>query len=66
MMGLAMGMFLPPHYILPFGVGGLIRYYTERKFGKEFYKEKGRLVVTGLMASSLLVQVIMTILTNFF
>jgi len=66
MMGLAMGMFLPPHYILPFGVGGLIRCYTERRYGKVFYGEKGRLIVTGLMASSLVVQVMMTIVTNFF
>ena len=65
MMGLAMGMFLPPHYIVPFGVGGLIRYYTDRRFGKDFFESTGRLVVTGLMASSLLVQVAMTIATNF-
>ncbi|UCH56942.1 MAG: OPT/YSL family transporter [Candidatus Bathyarchaeota archaeon] len=66
MMGLGMGMLLPPHYIVPFGLGGIIRWYTDRRFGKEFYDEKGRLIVTGLMASSLIVQVIMTILTNFF
>ena len=65
MMGLGMGMLLPPHYIVPFGVGGLVRLITERRFGKEFFKEKGRLIVTGLMASSLIVQVIMTILLNF-
>lgn len=64
MMGLGMGMFLPPHYIIPFGVGGIIRWYTDRKYGKEFHKEKGMLIVTGLMASSLFVQVIMTVLTN--
>jgi uncharacterized oligopeptide transporter (OPT) family protein len=65
MMGLGMGMLLPPHYIFPFGLGGVIRWYTDRKYGKEFYAEKGRLIVTGLMASSLIVQVIMTVLTNF-
>jgi len=64
MMGVAMGMFLPPHYIVPFGVGGIIRWYTDRKCGKDFYQKKGRLIVTGLMASSLIVQVIMTILTK--
>ena len=66
MMGLGMGMILPPHYIVPFGLGGIIRWYTERRYGREFYDEKGRLIVTGLMASSLIVQVIMTVLTNFF
>ena len=65
MMGLGMGMLLPPHYIVPFGLGGIIRWYTDRKYGKGFYGEKGRLIVTGLMASSLIVQVIMTILRNF-
>jgi len=65
MIGIAMGMFLPPHYIVPFGLGGVIRWYTDRKHGKKFYDEKGRLIVTGLMASSLIVQVFMTIITNF-
>jgi hypothetical protein len=65
MMGLGMGMILPPHYIVPFGLGGMIRWYTDRRYGREFYDEKGRLIVTGLMASSLIVQVIMTVLTNF-
>jgi uncharacterized oligopeptide transporter (OPT) family protein len=65
MMGLGMGMLLPPHYIVPFGLGGVIRLYTEKKYGKNFYDEKGRFIVTGLMASSLIVQVIMTILVNF-
>ena len=65
MLGIGMGMLLPPHYIVPFGLGGVIRWYTDRRYGKELYEEKGRLIVTGLMASSLIVQVIMTILTNF-
>jgi len=64
MMGLGMGLLFPPHYIIPFGVGGIIRLATERRYGKEFYEEKGRLIVTGLMASSLIVQVAMTILVN--
>jgi len=64
MMGIAIGMLLPPHYIVPFGLGGIIRWYTDKKYGKNFYDEKGRLIVTGLMASSLIVQVIMTILIN--
>ena len=65
MMGVAMGMFLPPHYVVPFGLGGIIRWCTDRKYGKHFYDEKGRLIVTGLMASSLIVQVMMTIIMNF-
>lgn len=66
MMGLGMGLLFPPHYIIPLGVGGLARLYTERRYGKEFYNERGRLIVAGLMASSLLVQVLMTVVTNFY
>lgn len=62
--GIGMGMLLPPHYIVSFGVGGIIRWYTERRLGDAFYEDKGRLVVTGLMASSLIVQVVMTILKS--
>jgi len=65
MMGLGMGLLFPPHYIVPLGIGGLARLYTERRYGKEFYNEKGRLIVAGLMASSLLVQVLMTVVTSF-
>ncbi|MCW4048879.1 MAG: OPT/YSL family transporter [Candidatus Bathyarchaeota archaeon] len=65
MMGLGMGLFLPPHYIITMGTGGIIRYITNKRYGESFYKEKGRLIVTGLMASSLIVQVTMTILSNF-
>jgi len=50
---------------VPFGVGGLVRLYTDRKWGEEFFQEKGRLIVTGVMASSLIVQVIMTVFKNF-
>jgi uncharacterized oligopeptide transporter (OPT) family protein len=65
MMGLGMGLLFPPHYIVPLGVGGLARLYTERRYGKEFYNDRGRLIVAGLMASSLLVQVLMTVVANF-
>jgi len=37
----------------------------EGRAGKPEVDPRGRLIVTGLMASSLIVQVIMTILTNF-
>jgi hypothetical protein len=65
MMGLGMGLLFPPHYIVPLGVGGLVRLYTDRRYGKEFYEESGRLIVGGLMASSLLVQVLMAVVANF-
>ena len=48
------------------GVGGLVRLITDRRWGEEFFRDKGRLIVTGVMASSLIVQVLMTVLLNFF
>ncbi|MEM3985262.1 MAG: OPT/YSL family transporter [Candidatus Methanomethylicia archaeon] len=65
MFGVAMGMLLPPHYIVPMGIGGLIRWYTDRRFGKEFFKEKGSIIATGIMTSSLILQVLMNILSKF-
>ncbi|MCS7364186.1 MAG: OPT/YSL family transporter [archaeon GB-1867-035] len=64
MIGVAMGMFLPPHYTIPFGVGGLIRLYTDKKFGSKYYDERGRLIATGIMVSSIIVQVVMAIVKS--
>lgn len=64
MIGVAIGMLLPPHYIIPMGFGGLIRWYTDRKFGKEFFKERGSIIATGIMASSLIIQVLMSIFSK--
>jgi len=65
MIGVAMGMLLPPHYIIPMGVGGLIRWYTDKRFGKEFFREKGSLIAAGAMATSLIIQVLMSIVSKF-
>lgn len=64
MIGVAMGMFLPPHYTIPFGLGGLIRLYTDRKFGSKYYDERGRLIAAGVMTSSIIVQVVMAIVKS--
>jgi uncharacterized oligopeptide transporter (OPT) family protein len=66
MFGVAMGMLLPPHYIIPMGIGGLIRWYTDRRFGKEFFRDKGGMVATGIMATSIITQVLMSIITKIF
>jgi uncharacterized oligopeptide transporter (OPT) family protein len=66
MFGVAMGMLLPPHYIIPMGIGGLIRWYTDRRFGKEFFRDKGSMVATGIMATSIITQVLMSIITKIF
>ena len=62
MTGLAMGMILPPNYIVPIALGGFARLITDRKLGKKWYKERGMLIATGILTSSILSQVIMTIL----
>ena len=62
MTGLAMGMILPPNYIVPIALGGFARLITDQKFGKKWYKERGMLIATGILTSSILSQVIMTIL----
>ena len=59
--GLALGMLLPPFYGIPFGIGGIVRLYTDRKYGKEFFKEKGMLAASGLIAGGIITQVIMSI-----
>ncbi|RLG49963.1 MAG: hypothetical protein DRO00_09355, partial [Thermoproteota archaeon] len=65
MTGLAMGMILPPNYIIPIALGGFARLITDRKLGKKWYKERGMLIATGILTSSILSQVIMTILMTF-
>jgi len=60
--GLALGMLLPPFYGIPFGIGGIVRLYTDRKYGKEFFKEKGMLAASGLIAGGIITQVIMSII----
>jgi len=64
-MGLALGMLLPPFYGVPFGIGGIIRLYTDRKYGKEFFREKGMLAASGLIAGGIITQVIMSIVLVF-
>ena len=59
--GLALGMLLPPFYGIPFGIGGIIRLYTDRRYGKEFFKEKGMLAASDLIAGGIITQVVMSI-----
>lgn len=57
MTGLALGMLLPPQYIVGLGLGGILRFISDKKYGKDFFKKKGMLMATGLMASSLIVEI---------
>lgn len=47
-MGFAIGIFLPPHFALCFLAGGIIRWWTEKKKGKEYLQKKGLNISTGL------------------
>lgn len=58
MMGLAIGMLIPPQYVVAIGFGGLARLMTDAKLGREYFRRKGMLVATGLMTSSLIVEVL--------
>ncbi|MGQ4891619.1 MAG: OPT/YSL family transporter [Candidatus Njordarchaeia archaeon] len=60
--GIALIMFLPPTYIIPLGIGGLLRYYTDKKYGKEWYDEKGQYIASGFLMGSILTQIILGIL----
>jgi len=62
MFGVALGLILPPHYPIAFGVGGLVRYYTNRRFGKRWFLEKGLIAGSGVLAGSMIVQVFMMII----
>ncbi|KPV64744.1 MAG: OPT oligopeptide transporter protein [Candidatus Bathyarchaeota archaeon BA1] len=60
-MGMALGMLLPPFYGVPFGIGGILRLYSDHKYGAVFFKEKGVLIASGLIAGGILTQVLMSI-----
>lgn len=62
LMGIALGMLLPPFYGIPFGIGGIIRLYTDHKYGKDFFQKKGMLAASGLIAGGIITQVIMSML----
>lgn len=63
-MGLAIGMILPPYYGLPFGIGGILRLYMDRKYGKEHFERKGMIAASGILAGGLLAQVIMSMIKS--
>jgi len=62
MFGVALGLILPPHYPIAFGIGGLVRYYTDRRFGRRWFWEKGLIAGSGVLAGSMIVQVFMMII----
>ncbi|MHA1722760.1 MAG: OPT/YSL family transporter [Candidatus Baldrarchaeia archaeon] len=60
-MGIALALLLPPSYILPFGLGGILRVYTDKKYGKKWFEERGQLIATGFIAGAIITQILMAI-----
>ena len=56
MMGVAMGLLMPPYYSIPFAFGGLLRARIEKKMGREWVREKGMLICSAIITSSVLAQ----------
>jgi len=61
MMGMAMGLLMPPYYSIPFAIGGLIRARMERTRGGDWARREGMLVCSALITSSILAQIVVLI-----
>ncbi len=61
-LGVALAMFLPPSYFIPFSFGGFIRIYSDRKLGKKWFQERGQIIAIGFIAGAAITQVIMAFL----
>ena len=60
--GIALALFLPSTYIIPFGLGGILRLYTDKKYGKKWYDDKGQYISSGFVMGAILTQIVMSIL----
>ncbi len=61
-LGVALAMFLPPSYFIPFSIGGFLRLYTDSKYGKEWFAKKGQVMAVGFIAGSAVTLVIVSFL----
>lgn len=61
-LGVAIAMFLPPSYFIPFSIGGFLRLYTSRKYGKEWFSKRGQVIAVGFIAGAAITQVIVAFL----
>ena len=61
-LGVALAMFLPPSYFIPFSIGGFLRIYTDKKYGKEWFAKKGQVMAVGFIAGSAITLVIVSFL----
>lgn len=62
-LGVALAMFLPPSYFIPFSIGGFIRLYTDKKYGKEWFAKRGQVIAVGFIAGAAVSQVIVSFLS---
>jgi uncharacterized oligopeptide transporter (OPT) family protein len=63
-LGVALAMFLPPSYFIPFSIGGFLRLYTNRKYGKEWFAKEGQVIAVGFIAGSAITLVIVSFLAS--
>jgi len=61
-LGVALAMFLPPSYFIPFSIGGFIRLYAQKKYGKEWFAKRGQIIAVGFIAGSAISQVVASFL----
>jgi uncharacterized oligopeptide transporter (OPT) family protein len=61
-LGVALAMFLPPSYFIPFSIGGFLRLYTQKKNGKEWFAKRGQVIAVGFIAGSAISQVVASFL----
>ncbi|MFW9934150.1 MAG: OPT/YSL family transporter [Candidatus Thorarchaeota archaeon] len=64
-LGVALAIFLPPSYFIPFSIGGFIRLFTDSRFGKEWFAKKGQVIAVGFIAGSAITLVIVSFLNSF-
>ncbi|MHA2406473.1 MAG: OPT/YSL family transporter, partial [Candidatus Hermodarchaeia archaeon] len=62
-LGVALAMFLPPSYFIPFSIGGFLRLYTNRKYGKDWFAKKGQVIAVGFIAGAAVTLVIVSFLS---
>ncbi|MHA2297051.1 MAG: OPT/YSL family transporter [Candidatus Hodarchaeales archaeon] len=60
--GLAIGMFFPPHMALAISLGGILRMVMDKKFGKDRVKDKGTTAATAVSVGASLTIPIMIVL----
>ena len=61
-LGVALAMFLPPSYFIPFSIGGFLRLYAQKKYGKEWFAKRGQINAVGFIAGSAISQVVASFL----